>query len=456
MSAAAMALTTEDRELLEGFAVHVKELNANWKTAQEQIAKTGTVTVELAEKLRTGEAKADEMGRQVEALGKELAAKLQKSDERLDKVESDMRVVKQKSWRPQGMTELPQAGRALSFGERFVQHEGFKNVAQWSGKFKHQIHVAGRVLHPYMERKAVTITEAGSGYPIVPTRVGVIPNVPMQNLVMRDLLTVVPLVGTNAVEYVIETWNYAADYQVAEGDKKAQGDVTYTDASVMVRTIAWFVKISRQMLADVPYIAATIDTRLIYGVQLKEERELLYGDNAAGHLWGIMPQAVAIPADVLGAGVVTTRIDELAAAVAYQTNAGYPPTAIVLNAMTWAQMQLSKNQMGGYILGGPPVADATPRLWGLPVVSTPQLNANDYLVGMFPGNAILFDRESVTVDVAYENEDDFVRNLVTFRAEERIALAVIVPAAFGKGPFRAPAVEPPAGTTLSASRSEKK
>lgn len=431
-----VTLTQEDRELLEGFGKNIDDMRSLYTKAKDETAKLGTVTTETAEAVRKQEAKLDDMGRKVEELGKKSG----EDADRLAKIESDLRVVKQRSYRPPGMTEAPVPGRMLSFGERFTQTDGFKNLSNASGKFKSQIIVAGRMLHPFMERKANTITEAGSGYPIVPSRIGLYPSTPLQQLVMRDLLTVVSLSGTNAIEYLIENWNYAADYQIAEGDRKAQGDVTYTDASVVVRTIAWFVKISRQMLADVPYIAQTIDTRLIYGVQKKEEHEILYGDNAAGHLWGIMPQATATPADVLTG--VESRIDEILSAIAFLASKGYPPTAVVVNALTWAGMSISKNTMGGYILGGPPQSEAVPRLWGLPLVNTPEIAANDYLVGQFPGNAILFDRESVAVDVAYENEDDFVRNLVTFRAEERVALAVVVPAAFAKGPFRTPPVTP--------------
>jgi hypothetical protein len=62
----------------------------------------------------------------------------------------------------------------------------------------------------------------------------------------------------------------------------------------------------------------------------------------------------------------------------------------------------------------------------------------DFLVGAFPGNCALFDRETVTVEIAFQNEDDFVRNLVTIRAEEHVAFAVFVPQAFVCGPFSCP------------------
>lgn len=44
--------------------------------------------------------------------------------------------------------------------------------------------------------------------------------------------------------------------------------------------------------------------------------------------------------------------------------------------------------------------------------------------------AQIFDRWASRVEVATENEDDFVKNLVTILAEERLALAVYRPEAF--------------------------
>lgn len=65
--------------------------------------------------------------------------------------------------------------------------------------------------------------------------------------------------------------------------------------------------------------------------------------------------------------------------------------------------------------------------------------ANDFLVGAFRLGAQLFDRMAIEVLVSSENEDDFIRNLLTIRAEERLALAVYRPAAFVKGNLVNPA-----------------
>ena len=63
------------------------------------------------------------------------------------------------------------------------------------------------------------------------------------------------------------------------------------------------------------------------------------------------------------------------------------------------------------------------------------------MTGAFSMGAQIFDRWLSRVEVATENEDDFVKNLVTILAEERLALAVYRPEAFVYGNL-APVVTP--------------
>lgn len=339
------------------------------------------------------------------------------------------RLIKERTARPPaGVIGAPD-GDQRSLGQRFAELEQYKTWAATEQRSRTplQLSVKGRIRQP-LESKANTIVE--TGFPMVPTRVGYFlpPTLP---LIMRDLMTVVTLASGNAIDYVETTWNYAADYQLLEGDKKAQGDVTFAEKQAAVRTIAWYVKASRQMMADVAYFASTIDQQLLYGLGKKEDHEILLGTGAAGHLLGIVPQATPLPAAVLAD--ILNSFDQVLAAIAYLASLGYVPTAIVLNPLDWANMQIAKTSQGVYILGGPPSGMAARTLWGLPVMMTSEMAAGTFLVGAFPPNATLFDRESPSVDVSYENEDDFVRNLVTIRAEERIALAVFRPQAFVTG-----------------------
>jgi len=56
--------------------------------------------------------------------------------------------------------------------------------------------------------------------------------------------------------------------------------------------------------------------------------------------------------------------------------------------------------------------------------------AGEVLVGAFGLGARLHDRMDVEVLVSSEDRDNFIKNMLTVRAEERTALAVRVPDSF--------------------------
>jgi HK97 family phage major capsid protein len=365
---------------------------------------------------------------------------------RADEQDAKIKALMERSSRAPG-SGGPGLPEAKSLSQQVVESDGFKNCT-WNGRFAMQTTIKGR-LRPDAMKAATTIIEGGptqivppaGAYPIFPYRVGLVPQ-RFAPLVMRDVVPVIPLDGTNAVEYVRETWTTpTADYQVNEGDKKSQTGVTYTDFTANVRTIATFVKVSRQMAQDVPFIMATIEQKLSLFCLLKEDKEILYGDNTAGHLYGLMPQATkeATFWTPPGTGNTFNSLDEINIAETHIENQFYFPNAVILNPTDEAKLEMMKTSFGSYVLSDrSPREDGLLRVWGLPVVTTPNMAVGDFLVGAFPGQCALFDRETVTVEIAFQNEDDFVRNLVTIRAEERVAFAVFVPQAFVCGPFSCP------------------
>ena len=112
--------------------------------------------------------------------------------------------------------------------------------------------------------------------------------------------------------------------------------------------------------------------------------------------------------------------------------AEYPSTGIVLHPADWTAIELLKDDNGAYIFANPQSL-AQPGLWGRPVVTTQAMTFDQFLVGAFRLGAQVFDRQQATITIATENEDDFLTNLVTILAEERLALAVYRPEAFVKG-----------------------
>ena len=77
--------------------------------------------------------------------------------------------------------------------------------------------------------------------------------------------------------------------------------------------------------------------------------------------------------------------------------------------------------------------EKTPLVWQVPMVISPSMPVGQFVVGAFAQSTILFSREVLTMEIAFQNEDDFLKNFVCLRGELRSGLAVPVPARVFEG-----------------------
>jgi len=112
--------------------------------------------------------------------------------------------------------------------------------------------------------------------------------------------------------------------------------------------------------------------------------------------------------------------------------------ALEIVAPTWDDQKVYVFDLQGQVKAGWPFNSAA-SVWSTPLVISPSMPPGSFLVGAFGQSCVLFTRQLLIVEIAYENEDDFIRNLACFRAEERIALSIPVPAGLVKGTFTPPA-----------------
>jgi len=308
-----------------------------------------------------------------------------------------------------------------SFGEQFVNSDEFKAFASKTTP-------RGRVDMTYKAAITTLTTDAdgSAGDLVAPTRLPGIIAPPDRRMTVRDLITPGRMDG-NTLEYVKETGFTNNAAPVAETAKKPESTMKFDLVSTTAKVIAHYVKASRQILSDASQLASYIDGRLRYGLAFKEEQQLLNGDGTGQNLLGIIPQATAYAAPFTPAAA--TVIDQIRLAMLQAELAEYPATGIVMHPTDWARVELTKDSTGRYIIGNPQgVIGAT--LWNRPVVATQAIEEDKFLTGAFRLGAQVFDRWQARVEVATENEDDFVKNLVTILAEERLALAVYRPEAF--------------------------
>lgn len=258
---------------------------------------------------------------------------------------------------------------------------------------------------------------------------GIVPQ-GQRRLTIRDLLAQ-GTTESNSVEYTREDsfTNNAAE--TAENTAKPESDITFSLQNAPVATIAHWIPASKQVLSDNGMLSSYIDARLTYGVKVREEDQILKGDGTGVNLNGIFTQAsaYALPS---GGNAPTQSIDIIRMAILQAELEDYFVDGVVLNHVDWANMETLKDADGNYLFGNPHTP-IPPMVWGRSVVPTKGLDADEFLVGAFGSAAQVFDREEVSVEISTENQDNFIKNMCTIRAEERIALAVYRPNAFVKG-----------------------
>lgn len=312
------------------------------------------------------------------------------------------------------------AGEAIkSVGEQFVESDSF-------GSF-----VAGNATKATLEITNNTIT--GSDTTVAPDRRGgVVPGATRRLRVEQAM----PGLDTtsNAIEYVKENvFTNNADAQNGEGSELPETSITFSLVNDPVATIGHWLKVSKQMMSDAPALAAYINGRLGYGVDLKVDTALIRGDGAAGDLSGLTAAGnfTTFTPTASDSALVSVR-----KAITQLEVAEYFPNAVMLNPAQVEELDLTAATTEEFIAANPRMA-IQPMVWGLPIISSNAVVAGQFVIGAFDLACMVHRRQGTIVEMSESDDDNFTKNLVTVKASRRLALEVNTPAAILAGALTA-------------------
>jgi HK97 family phage major capsid protein len=222
---------------------------------------------------------------------------------------------------------------------------------------------------------------------------------------------------------------------VAELGAKPAIDFAFEPEIETLTKIAGITKISDEAFQDVPYLVSVIEGQLRLRLVLAEENQLLNGPGTGTTITGllnrsgILTETSASAADDLDAifrGMTDVEI-------ATQLTAD----AVVINPLDYQRLRLSRDANEQYYGGGPFTGAygnngfaLGPGLWGQRTVVTSAIAQGTALVGAFEIGGQVLRKGGISVEMTNSNENDFIHNRITLRAEERLLLAVYQPAAF--------------------------
>lgn len=361
-------------------------------------------------------------------------AEIKELDEKIEKAEKSADLVSRISNLGGGSKSVGEDGSpaaAKSLGEHFVKsvgNDGLSRVKTVSGavvaapefvasKAADDTHQTPDTFAPWLTEYDRTVVRA------------------FRRPVVSDLLGAGTLSG-NAVSYLVEGSVEGGFSTVAAGGAKPQFHMTDpTQRTDALKKIAGFLKFTDEMAEDAPFWVSEINQRGLYLLALAEENQLLNGAGTGSTIEGLLNRS----------GIQTEAATDSAdnadalfrAMTKIQTATGLSADGIVINPADYQALRLGKDGNGQYFGGGyfqgqygNGSTDEQPPLWGVRTVVTPAVEAGTAVVGAFGVASTVYRKGGVRVESTNSHDDDFTNNLITTRIEERVALAVRIPAAF--------------------------
>ena len=310
------------------------------------------------------------------------------------------------------------AAPELSAGAEFVKSEQFKQL------------VAGQTQRARFEVKN-TVTSGSTT--VFPQQNPAVIRGNFLPLTIRELFRSIPVTSNmvNSLRELAFTNNAA---EVSQGAAKAESDATFEQYNVPITTVAHFIKVSNQLLADSPAIIAYIDTRARDGLAQRIDAQLLNGNGTSPNLSGLTDSGNFTAYTATSDDLLVDAINRAKYAL-WAT--GNMPDVVIVNPADWGAMERTREGAGtGQYLYGTPGSMAGENPFGLRIVLSNNMAAGKFLVGAIDASSVLYTRQGATVELGYVNAD-FTNNLVTIRVEERLGLGVERPSAILYGDFTA-------------------
>ncbi len=249
---------------------------------------------------------------------------------------------------------------------------------------------------------------------------------------VRDLISA-GTTSSSSVTYVYESALSDGSLLVAEAQEYGQSDFDLAVGTATVRKITAYVLLSEELLEDVEGLTSYINSRLPSKLKLKENYQLLYGPGTGINLSGLTTSATAYVDNLADSDI--SRIDILVDAMRQARDDEYEPTFALIHPTDATLIKLTKDDNGNYIHPWIFMPNGQITLDGVPVIVTTAITAGQFLVGDGKRGAQVFDRRQMSLELSYENEDNFIKGMVTVRISERITIAVYRAKAFIYGSF---------------------
>lgn len=371
----------------------------------------------------------------------------------LDDVALERKIAELQAAAAKGKEEETQEEVKGSMGERFAQNKAYK---AWMKQVAPNGHIpesakglnspAFQVDMPFEKKAVLTGASNTSGGAFIQNdNTGIYVPMGRKPLKLRDLISV-RSTNSDMVEFVRQTAQVAQAAGVAEatsaaaptvatvddspngyastvvlnsgGGYKPEGAMTFEKVTAPVETVAVWIPVTKRALADAAQLRGIIDQELRDSLMDEIENNILFGQATPDFV------GLAETSNILSQSFDTTILTTARKAITNLATNGLEanPTAFVVAPADWEAVELA-------LFAAAPYLPYQQSMWRIPVVESQYLTAGTAYLGNWK-QAVMWDRQQVTISVSDSHADFFIRNLVAVLAEARAAFGVLKPKSF--------------------------
>lgn len=244
-------------------------------------------------------------------------------------------------------------------------------------------------------------------------------DVPQREVRFLQLFTM-GQIGSNIVEWVYMANEDGTAGATAEGAAKKQIDFDWLLGSERVEKYTAYIKVTSEMVADIPFMNNAIRTQLSRKLLQSVETASYSGSGVTPNLHGVYTVATAWAAGAFAASVDNANlVDVLRVGVNQIVLAEQPaPNYILLHPTDLLALKMIKVSATDkrYIDALQEIA-MNNSLDGIPIITSTLVTQDTFLIGNRSLQSML-QKEAVSIDMGYDG-NDFTTNYVTIRAEWR-------------------------------------
>lgn len=257
-----------------------------------------------------------------------------------------------------------------------------------------------------------------------------------------NTLTVTALLAAVPVGTVVTSERFVF---TPEAKIKPRAKAKFTQKTESVKTLAHWIPVTRQALADSRQLQSYLEGELIEGLVLSEEQQILKGTGLDNRQFlGVFNDPDVLSYAWSSGPVTDTQVDAIRRAMQLIFMASRAQAdAIVLSGWDDVNIATLKTAGGQYLFGGPTASAGVTRIWGVPVVVSADLEEGEALVGAFRVSTTIWDREQTTVRTGDQHASFFVENCVAILAERRVGFTISRPEGLVKLDLSTAPVAPP-------------